>query len=285
MLRPPSDYQLTKVQLSSHSTKINNLFFDSAIIFFTPKVADKKVDISTLNCTIVQIIDRGEWGKEEVSFTVDASSFSNRKHREFDLTADAEYSLKIIPPPELRMGILEVYFDPNHSNLPSINLPIMGVTNPTGSDPAALQAALQSVIPQMAQAIGVQSGAAVQQALANTAADAESRDSKTSPVELKPWSGNIMNHQILPASPTRKGVHLLHLGKAFNIQNISDVFIAAGTQTGRNQTGYDYVMKAEGEFNNEPNREDLPLFAWVATGKPNTTVTMTEYLPAPVVAA
>jgi hypothetical protein len=284
MLRPPSDYQLTKVQLSSHSTKINNLFFDSAIIFFTPKVADKKVDISTLNCTIVQIIDRGEWGKEEVPFTVDASSFSNRKHREFDLTADAEYSLKIIPPPELRMGILEVYFDPNHSNLSSINSSSMGVTNPQSSDPAALQTALQAVIPQMAEAIGVQSGVAVQKALDNTATAAASRDSKTTLVELKPWSGSITNHQILPLSPLRQGVHLLHLGKGFNTANISDVFIAAGTQTGRTQTGYDYVMNAGGEFNNEPNREDLPLFAWVAVAKPIATVTMTEYLPAPVVA-
>jgi hypothetical protein len=285
MLRSPSEYRLTKVSLTSHSTKINDLFFDSAIIFFTPKVADKGVDLSTLNCTIVQIIDRGEWGKEEVSFTVDASSLSNRKHREFDLTADAEYSLKIIPSPGLRMGILEVYFDPNHSNLSSINLPLMGVTNPASSDPAALQAALQAVIPQMAQAIGVQSGAAVQQALANTAADAESRDSKTTQIELKPWTGNIRNHEILPASPTRKGVHLLHLGKGFNAQNISDVFIAAGTQTGRTQNGYDYIMKADGEFNNEPNREDLPLFAWVAATKPIVTATMTEYLPAPVVSA
>jgi hypothetical protein len=157
MLRPPSDYQLSKVQLSSHSTKIDNLLFETAIIFFVPKVANKGVDLTTLDCEIVQIIDRGEWGKEEVSFTVDASSFSNRKRREFDLTADAEYSLKIVPPPELRMGILEIYFDPdslstNHQDsiMSNTSNPIIvdtsAITNAIAAGSAAQVAATQAAI-------------------------------------------------------------------------------------------------------------------------------------------
>lgn len=285
MLRPPSDYKFTKVNLTSHQTKIDNLLFDTAIIFFVPKVADKGVDLTTLDCEIVQIIDRGEWGKEEVSFTVDASSFSNRKRREFDLTADAEYSLKIVPPPELRMGILEIYFDPNHYNHSGIHLSNMGVTNPPSSDSAALQAALTAVIPQMAQAIGTQSGAAVQQALANNNAAEEAKTSTTNNVEIKPWTGDITKHQILLANPARMGVHVLHMGKDFSAQNISNVFVAAGTLNGRTATGYDYIMNAGGEFNNEPNRETLPLYMWVAAGKPIATVTLTEYLPAPTPSA
>jgi hypothetical protein len=183
------------------------------------------------------------------------------------------------------MGILEIYFDPNHSNHSGIHLSTMGVTNPPSSDPAALQAAITAVIPQMAQAIGAQSGAAVQQALANNNVAEEAKNSVTSNVELKSWTGDITKHQILPASAIRMGIHMLHLGKNFNAQNISDVFIAAGTSTGRTVTGYDYIMNAGGEFNNEPNRETLPLYAWVAAGKPNVTVSLTEYLPAPVVAA
>ena len=123
MLRPPTEYESTRVELSNRVAKVENLFFDSAIIFFTPKVANKGVDLASLQCTIVQITDRGEWGKEEEEFTVDASSISNRKYRLFDLNTDAEYSLKILPPPELRMGILEIYFDPTQS----INY--MGVSN------------------------------------------------------------------------------------------------------------------------------------------------------------
>ncbi|NJR31621.1 MAG: hypothetical protein HC778_00520 [Chamaesiphon sp. CSU_1_12] len=63
MLRPPSEYELTKINLSNSKAYVNDLCFDSAIIFFTPKVANKGVDIATLQCTIVQIIDRGGMGE------------------------------------------------------------------------------------------------------------------------------------------------------------------------------------------------------------------------------
>jgi hypothetical protein len=278
MLRPPSDYQLSKIQLSSHVARVNNLLFDSAIIFFIPKVADKGVDIANLQCTIVQITDRGEWGKEEVSFTVDASSFNNRKYRLFDLITDAEYTLKIIPPPELRMGILEIYFDPNHSN---IHLSTMGVNNPASTDPAALQAAIVAAIPQMAQAIGTQSGAAVQQALANQAVANESKNSRTltPPPVIKAWSGDIKNHQILPSNLLRMGVSAAHPGKLISPTNTSDVYIAIGSPDNRDSTKYEYMMSAGGTYIVDPERDTLPMYMWLLAGKPDTTITVTEYLP------
>jgi hypothetical protein len=278
MLRPPSDYQLSKIQLSSHVARVNNLLFDSAIIFFIPKVADKGVDIANLQCTIVQITDRGEWGKEEVSFTVDASSFNNRKYRLFDLITDAEYTLKIIPPPELRMGILEIYFDPNHSN---IHLSTMGVNNPASTDPAALQAAIVAAIPQMAQAIGTQSGAAVQQALANQAVANESKNSRTltPPPVIKAWSGDIKNHLILPSNLLRMGVSAAHPGKLISPTNTSDVYIAIGSPDNRDSTKYEYMMSAGGTYIVDPERDTLPMYMWLLAGKPDTTITVTEYLP------
>ena len=279
MLKPPSDYQLTKVNLTSHSAKIDNLVFDTAVIFFVPKVADKGVDLTGLVCTIVQIIDRGEWGKEEVSFTVDASSISNRKHREFDLTADAPYSLKIIPPNELRMGILEIYFDPDHSNHSAIHLPLMGVSNPASSDVAAIQAAFTAAIPQMAQAIGTQSGAAMQQAMTNQAAIMETKNSNTIPFTVQAWSGDIKKHLVLPANAARMGVHMMHPGKNFSPTNISDVFVAVGSPAGRDVNKWDYVMNALGDYNSDPERETLPVYAWLAASKPDTVITVTEYLP------
>jgi hypothetical protein len=282
MLRPPSDYVLSKVQLSSHSTKINDLLFDSAIIFFVPKVADKGVDLTHLVCTIVQIIDRGEWGKEEVLFTVDASSTTNRKHRVFDLTADAEYSLKIIPPPELRMGLLEIYFDPDHSNLPSIHLPNMGVSNPTGSSQADLQAAIVAAIPQMAQAIGTSSGAAVQQALANQAAAAESKNSKTKAFTIKPWSGDIANHLIMPANLNRMGLSAAHPGKLLSTTNTSTVYIAVGDPANRDNMKFEYAMAAGGTYIVDSERDTLATYMWLQPGlplQPDATITVTEYLP------
>jgi hypothetical protein len=279
MLRPPSEYVLTKINLVSQPAKIDNLAYDRAIILFTPKVADKGLDLASLTCTIVQITDRGAWGKEEESFTVDASSPNNRKRREFDLTTDAEYSLKIIPPPGLRMGILEIYFDPTIYDQSGINLPIMGTTNPISSDPAALTNALLAAAPQLAQQIGTQSGVAVQQALANQASAEESRSSNTAPALIKAWSGDINNHQIYPDNPRRLGTHLMHPGKNFAPTNISDVFIHVGSPAGVTKDTFDYVMNANGEFNSDPERETMPVYAWLAPGKPDTTITKTEYLP------
>jgi hypothetical protein len=278
MLRPPTEYESTRVELSNRVAKVENLYFDSAIIFFTPKVANKGVDLASLQCTIVQITDRGEWGKEEETFTVEASSLSNRKYRLFDLTTDAEYSLKILPPPELRMGILEIYFDP--TELP------MGVSNPGQADPAALQAAVAANIPAMAAAIGAASGTAVQTALQTQAAATEAKNSITTNPVIKAWTGDINNHRILGANPLRIGVNLSHPGQLLSsgvagvpANNTSDVLVAVGA-TGRDgQDDYDYLMAKGGTFINDEGRVTLAVYAWVLNGRPNTTITMTEDLP------
>jgi hypothetical protein len=280
MLKPPSEYESTRVELSNRVAKINNLYFDSAIIFFTPKVADKGVNLTNLQCTIVQITDRGAWGKEEETFTVDASSFSNRKYRLFDLTTDAEYSLKIIPPPELRMGLLEIYFDPNQSN---IHLSQMGATNPStqtaSTDPAAFQAALLANNAALAQAVGASTGAAVQQALANNETAQEAKNTTTVPITVKPWSGTLSNHLILPLNPLRIGANIAHPGKTVSSTNTADVYIAVGAAGRDSENKFDYTMSAGGTFITDDGRDQLPIYAWLAMGKPNTQITVTENLP------
>jgi hypothetical protein len=279
MLRPPSEYESTRIEISSRVAKVENLHFDSAIIFFTPKVADKGVNLANLQCTIVQITDRGAWGKEEETFTVDASSLSSRKYRLFDLTTDAIYSLKIIPPPELRMGFLEIYFDPTQSN---IHLSQMGVSNPASTDPAALQAAIIGAIPQMAQAIGQQSGAAVQQALANQVIAAESKNSKTKAYTIKAWTGDINNHKILGTDLTRMGASAAHPGKLISPTNTSTVYIAIGDPAGRDNMKFEYAMAAGGTYIVDPERDTLATYMWLQPGspvQPDATITVTEYLP------
>jgi hypothetical protein len=280
MLRPPSDYESTRIELSNRVAKVEDLHFDSAVIFFTPKVADKGVNLANLQCTIVQITDRGEWGKEEESFTVDASSLSSRKYRLFDLTTDAVYSLKILPPPELRMGILEIYFDPNQSN---IQLSQMGATNPStqtaSTDPAAFQAALLANNAALAQAVGTSTGAAVQQALANQTSANEAKNTTTVPITVKPWSGTLSNHLILPLNSARIGANIAHPGKTVSLTNIADVYIAVGATGRDSENKFDYTMSAGGTFITDDGRDQLPIYAWLAMGKPNTQITVTENLP------
>jgi hypothetical protein len=93
--------------------KISGKHYGMAIIFFTPKIGERNIDLSSLTCEFLQIIDRGEWGKEEVSYTLEASISSNRKYREFYFETDCEsYELKFLPPQGLKLGIIQIYFDP-----------------------------------------------------------------------------------------------------------------------------------------------------------------------------
>jgi hypothetical protein len=180
-------------------------------------------------------------------------------------------------------SVLELYaytgLEPNNINHQSNYLPNMGVNNPASTDPAALQAAIVAAIPQMAQAIGVQSGAAVQQALANQAIANESKNSKTQPYTIKAWSGDIRNHLILPSNSNRMGLSAAHPGKLISPQNTSDVYIAVGSPDNRDSTKFEYVMTAGGTYIVDPERDTLPTYMWLLAGKPDTTITATEYLP------
>ena len=236
MLRPPNEYESTRVNLSTRVVKINNLFFDRAVIFFVPKVADKGVDLASLQCTIVQVTDRGEWGKEEEEFTVNTSSFDNRKYREFDLNTDAEYSLKIVPPPELRMGILEIYFDPT-----ILSSRTMG----TFDNPVNVTTDFSPVI----AAISASSAAEVAATQANTAVVGRKVVSETDS-EYTPtvWSNTPANHVAVQPDPARFGGSFYNTGnKPLQI----DKFLVLANKTpasqadGLLQPGGTYTFKVE----------------------------------------
>jgi hypothetical protein len=164
----------------------------------------------------------------------------------------------------------------------------MGVSNPitqtASTDPAALQQAITNVIPAMAQAIGAQSGVAVQTALANQASANQAKSSRTAPVTVKAWTGNIDNHLILAANPVRIGANLAHPGTKVSITNTSDVFVGAGKDGRTGVTSYDYQMAQNGTYITDQGRDTLPLYAWLLTGRPDTQITVTEDLPAAPVA-
>jgi hypothetical protein len=257
MLRPPSEYEAAKVSLSSRAAKIDNLFFDSAIIFFVPKVADKGVDLASLVCTIVQITDRGEWGKEEESFTVDASSLNNRKYRQFDLTTDAEYCLRIVPPPELRMGVLEIYFDPTTSNKSAMAT----LNNPSSTtvDMTAVTAAITA---------GSTAQIAATQAL-QAATSKQVKQIQESVYTANIWSNVPGNHIALPKDPLRMGVTLLNTS---NKPVYYDLFIDINTKSTVPQ--YDNVMAPGGSvtLGNDESVTGLMLYCIGGTGTATVAV-------------
>jgi hypothetical protein len=233
MLRSPTEYETTRVELSNRVAKIENLYFDSAIIFFTPKVADKGVNLANLQCTIVQITDRGEWGKEEETFTVDASSVSNRKYRVFDLNTDAEYSLKILPPPELRMGILELYFDPTNS----IQSSVMGSLNNPVNVTTDFSPVIAAISANSANEVTATSDL---KAVVSRKVATETEFIYTPTV----WSNNPSNHIALAPDPTRFGGNFLNTGtKPVAIDKYLDI----STKTSTAQ--YDGIIQPGGTYN------------------------------------
>jgi hypothetical protein len=262
MLRPPSEYESTKLNLSSHVAKIDNLLFDRAIIFFVPKVANKGVDLASLQCTIVQITDRGEWGKEETQFTVESSSINNRKYREFDLTTDAEYSLKIIPPPELRMGILEIYFDPS---LLSTNHSMSTTSNPATIDISALTSAISA-------------GSAAQVAATQAASQAANKtvqrlvESNYTPVL---WSAP-KNHVAISPDPTCMGIKLYNNG---SVAIAYDTFLDINQKSATPQL--DNIIQPGGETNIDASESNIGVLLYalsaIPTGKTALILIDREY--------
>jgi hypothetical protein len=165
----------------------------------------------------------------------------------------------------------------------SISFEYMGATNPStqtaSTDPAAFQAALLANNAALAQAVGASTGTAVQQALANNETAQEAKNSTTVPVTVKPWSGTLANHLILPLNPLRIGANIAHPGKTVSTTNISEVYIAVGATGRDSENKFDYTMLAGGTFITDDGRDQLPIYAWLATGKPNTQITVTENLP------
>jgi hypothetical protein len=114
MPKSMSSYEFCEAQISKRPVRISGKHYGMAIIFFTPKIGERNINISSLTCEFLQVIDRGEWGKEEVSYSVEASSSSNRKYREFYFETDCDaYELKFLPPEGLKLGLIQIYFDPS----------------------------------------------------------------------------------------------------------------------------------------------------------------------------
>jgi hypothetical protein len=273
MLKSPFQYINCETSISSRPVRVSGETYGSAVIFFTPKIGDRNIDLTTLTCEFVQIVDRGEWGKEEVSYSVEASSSSNRKYREFSFENDCDsYELKFIPPPGLKLGIIEVFFDPdtiytNSSTMSPSNNPYV----PQSLTAADITAGMVAAAPQIATAVGVESRAAM-------AAQFDKETAKNTNeilVTVKAWSGNVANHIVLPASTTRLGV------KSSN-QGNNNIYINAGTPSSPAalQFGnYDDIMNKGGTWYALDSERLLPLVMYLDAGKPDQQVSITELLP------
>jgi hypothetical protein len=269
MPKSMSSYESCETQISNRPVRISGKHYGMAIIFFTPKIGERNTNISSLTCEFLQVIDRGEWGKEEVSYSVEASSSSNRKYREFYFETDCDsYELKFIPPTGLKLGLLEIYFDPDYSTSSAMSPSNNPFTSEQSITPADIAAGMVAAAPQLAAAIGVENRAAMaaqfnQETASNT---------NELLVTVKAWSGNAANHIVLPANPARLGIRSSSAGT-------NTVYINVGNPAGVQFNSYDDTIIKGGSWYALETERALPLVMYLAAGKPDQQVSITELLP------
>lgn len=266
MPKPISRYDLSRTEISSRSVTILGQNYGSAIIYFTPKIGEKNVDIKSLSCEFVQIIDRGEWGKEEVRFSVEASSSTNRKYRQFYFENDGDsYELKFLPTQGLKLALIEVYFDPDSIN----NMP---TNNPSQVDPSALAAAFSTALANNAQIQADATANAINQS-------GKGRRTTSSLVQALPWSGNFTNHKIVLANINRLQSRLFHTGKNGTAISNSRVSAIIGSTTNKTNLTPDTYLITDGEFVSNQDEDTLEIYAWVDANKSPVTLSLSEYFP------
>jgi hypothetical protein len=239
MLKSPSQYINCETSISSRPVRVSGETYGSAVIFFTPKIGDRNIDITALTCEFVQIIDRGEWGKEEVSYSVAASSSSNRKYHEFSFENECDsYELKFIPPSGLKLGIIEVFFDPDtiytnsSSKMGDFNNPL-NVTTDLSPVVAAITASSAAEV----AATQAQTAAATRQVVS------EIDSTYTATV----WSNTPVNHIAVQPDRTRMGGSFYNTGtKPLAI----DKFVDIATKTAAMQA--DGLIQPGGTYNFKP---------------------------------
>jgi hypothetical protein len=263
-MRSIDDYIHTRIQLGRSAAYTADVNFHSAIIFFTPKIVDKGIDPNGLSCEMVQVIDRGDWGKEDVESNIEASSLSNRKFREFYLKAECEsYTLKFIPPLGLKLGLIDIYFDQDFDNMPS--------SNPSSVNSADITAGVAAALAQNNE----------QAAAANAAAN--NRAVRTRPKSLtalaKPWTGDIQNHLLLAENADRLQVDLMHTGRNATTISNSRVKLVIGDTTDKNDNAYDDFVERDGHWHSAEENDTSAIYGWVEANKAPVIVSFSLRLP------
>jgi hypothetical protein len=207
-------------------------------------------------------------------FAVQPSDARTKRVALITLNTQLPQKLSFISAIGVKNSTLEIYaFTGN--NLPEYQETLnMGTKNPANTDPAALAAAILSVTPALADAIGAQTSQAVEAAMINDDNREESNRTTTSGITIKAWSGTIANHLIVVPDSRRIKVKLFHAGPAN-----SQVFLGIGQPDGYAADKFDHILEKNGEYATDPGEKRLPVYAWLAPNKPDLVITRTVLMP------
>jgi hypothetical protein len=157
----------------------------------------------------------------------------------------------------------------NNSYMPS--------NNPASIDTAAMTAAVIAAVPTMAAQIGTATQAATTAALAAQASAETARNSVDRDVTIKAWTGTPTDHLIVLPSTNRLEI------KIFNRHN-QRMYISVGTPTSvpavpKTFENYTEILEPNGSYISTDDDRLLPIYVYLAAGKPNGQASITELLP------
>lgn len=155
----------------------------------------------------------------------------------------------------------------------------MPSNNPSSVDPAVLTAAFTAAAPAMAQQIGAATQVATAAALAAQANAETARNSVDRDVTIKAWTGTPADHLVVLASTTRLET------KIFNRHN-HRMYISVGTPVVPGQLvvpktfeSYTEILEPNGSYISTDDDRLLPIYVYLAAGKPNGQASITELTP------
>jgi hypothetical protein len=159
----------------------------------------------------------------------------------------------------------------------TFNTNYMPSNNPSSLDSAALTAAVVAAVPVMAQQIGAATQVATTAALAAQANAETARNSVDRDVTIKAWTGTPSDHMVVPVSTTRLEV------KIFN-RHSHRMYISVGNPTGvpavaKTFESYTEILEPNGSYISTDDDRLLPIYVYLAAGKPNGQASITELTP------
>jgi hypothetical protein len=155
----------------------------------------------------------------------------------------------------------------------------MPSNNPSSVDPAVLTAAFTAAAPAMAAQIGAATQVATTAALAAQASAETARNSIDRDVAIKGWTGTPADHLVVTASTNRLET------KIFNRHN-QRMYISVGTPVvpgapvvPKTFESYTEILEPNGSYISTDDDRLLPIYVYLAAGKPNGQASITELTP------
>jgi hypothetical protein len=254
---------------------------DTMMIRWTINHLAKDVDFLQLDSGLLisEIEIMGYGIIESATFDIPPSNLKNKRVQLINLSLEVPQKLTFrSPSTSILNSVLEFYaytgeeeqvYNTYHTDYMPSNNP---VNINTGDLTTAFSAAL--------------AGNALNQAQATAAAINNSTKtgfSSSSIATAKPWSGDILNHKILDAKPSRLESHVMHTGKNGTVTSNSTVFLVVGDTAGKDLNKFDHILTSLGDWTSTNEEDILPVYAWVEANK--TPVTLSNYEISPPVTA